>query len=35
MLRKVRSAVTPFIGIALIVSTAALLRFGLVMHAMR
>jgi len=35
MLRQVRSAVTPFIGIALIVSTAVLLRFGLAMHAMR
>lgn len=35
MLRQVKSAITPFIAIALIVSTAVLLRFGLALHALR
>ncbi len=35
MLRQVKSAITPFIGIALILSTAVLIRFGLALHALR
>ncbi len=36
MLRQVKSAITPpFIAIALIISTAVLLRFGLALHALR
>jgi hypothetical protein len=35
MFRQVKSAVVPFIGIALIISAAALLRFELALHALR
>ncbi len=35
MLRQVKSAITHFIGIALILSTAVLIRFGLALHALR
>lgn len=35
MLRQVKSAVISFIGLALILSTAVLLRFGLALHALR
>jgi hypothetical protein len=35
MLRQVKSAVIPFIGIALIISTAVMIRFGLALHALR
>jgi hypothetical protein len=35
MLHQVKSAVIPFIGITLIISTAVLVRFGLALHALR
>jgi len=35
MLRQVKSAIIPFIGIALIVGAAVLLRFELALHALR